>query len=141
MGAARYEEKGRRRERILIVDDNDDHAEIIHRALKRFCADSRIDRVNSGIEALRYLRHEGPYRRKPKPTLILLDLKMPRMDGHEVLSMIKADPNLREIPVFILTTSDAELDQLKAKDNQASRYLVKPIETDSFRRLIEQLKF
>lgn len=139
MGAPRFEENGRG-EFILIVDDDDDHAEIIHRALKKFYSDSMIDRVKSGIEALKYLRNEGAYADKRRPTLILLDLKMPRMDGHEVLSLIRADPELRDIPVFILTTSDAELDQLKARNSQANRYLVKPTETESFRRLIEQLK-
>ncbi len=102
--------------RFLLVEDDDDHAKIVERSLR---ADKAIflARVCDGVEALKYLRNEGEYQSTIRPDIVLLDLKLPKKDGHEVLSEIKEDMALRTIPVIILTTSDAEIDKQKAYEN------------------------
>src|SRR5688500_3782663 len=100
--------------RFLLVEDDDDHAEIVIRSLKKEKTQKSIDRVLDGVEALQYLHGDGSFRGIALPDVILLDLKLPKMDGHEVLAKIKADEKLRRIPVIVLTTSDAEVDKIRA---------------------------
>jgi CheY-like chemotaxis protein len=96
--------------------------------------------VTDGVEALAYLRGEGDYAGERRPDLILLDLKMPRKGGLEVLAEMKADPELRQIPVIVLTTSDAPEDILKAYDLQTSCYVTKPSDLAEFRRVMNSVK-
>lgn len=124
---------------FLLVEDDDDHATILIRTLRQNRIANAIDRVADGADALAYLRREGPYSGKSRPDIVLLDLKLPQMDGHDVLAAIKADPELRSIPVVVLTTSDAELDRARAYELHANSYLVKPVDFERFRQMANEL--
>jgi CheY-like chemotaxis protein len=124
---------------FLLVEDDDSHAMITMRTLRDHQLPKRVDRVSDGLEAMAYLRREGPYADRPRPDIILLDLKLPRLDGHEVLERVKGDPDLRCIPIVILTTSDAEADRMKAYQHYANSYLVKPIGYERFREMADEL--
>jgi CheY-like chemotaxis protein len=124
---------------FLLVEDDDDHATILIRTLRQNRIANTIDRAADGIEALAYLRQEGEYAGRLRPDVVLLDLKLPRMDGHEVLAAIKDDPALRSIPVVVLTTSDAESDRARAYDHHANSYLVKPVDFERFRQMANEL--
>ena len=121
--------------RILLVDDNPGDARLIREALREGHYHADIDHVEDGVEAMHYLRHTSQYQAKSRPGLVLLDLNMPRKDGREVLSEIKNDPELKSIPVIILTTSDAESDISLCYQNHANCYLTKPVELDDFIKL------
>lgn len=126
---------------ILLVEDDDAHAELIQLALGQNRVANTIDRVSDGQAALEYIRREDPYKDKPRPDLVLLDLQLPRLSGHDVLSIVKNDPNLHKIPIVVLTTSDAEIDRLKAYDHHANSYLVKPVDFDKFQKMVKDLQF
>lgn len=125
--------------RFLLVEDDDSHAELVERNLRRERIENTLDRVCDGDAAIKYLRHEPPYEDSPRPDVILLDLKLPKIDGHEVLKIIKGDEKLRSIPVVVLTTSDTEADREKAYEYNANSYLVKPIDFEQFRRIVKEL--
>lgn len=125
--------------RILLVEDNDDHALIVMRNLKKESFVQYVDRVVDGVQALQYLRGLPPYSNRTKPDIVLLDLKLPRLDGHEVLSEVKDDESLRKIPIIVLTTSDAEGDKLKAYDLHANSYLVKPLQADELKKMVQSM--
>ena len=124
---------------FLLVEDDDDHATIMIRTLRQNRIANAVDRVADGMQAMAYLRQEGQYREKPRPDVVLLDLKLPRMDGHEVLAAIKSDEKLRSIPVVVLTTSDAASDRARAYDQYANSYLVKPVDFERFRQMANEL--
>jgi CheY-like chemotaxis protein len=127
---------------ILLVEDNDDHAELILRSLRDLKFAQRIIRVSDGQEALDYIHREGNYRdpiQYPSPTVIFLDLRLPKVDGLEVLKVIKSNPNLHHIPVVILTSSDADDDILRSYDNYANSYVVKPADFRLFNAMMRDL--
>lgn len=129
---------------ILLVEDDPDHAELIIRGLQDNGVANRIHHVSDGEAALDYLFRRREYsdaEKSPRPHLVLLDLRLPRIDGLEVLREIKADEELRRIPVVVLTTSEAGQDIDRAYDNQANSYLVKPVEFDAFRRMMRDIGF
>lgn len=129
---------------ILLVEDDPDHAELIIRGLEGNLVANQVRHVSDGEAALDYLFRRGEYadaEKSSRPHLILLDLRLPRIDGLEVLREIKADDELRRIPVVVLTTSEADPDIARAYDNQANSYLVKPAEFDGFRRMMRDLGF
>jgi CheY-like chemotaxis protein len=105
---------------ILLVEDNPGDVRLTREALKEGKIRNNLNVVGDGVEALRYLRREGPYAESTRPDLILLDLNLPRMDGREVLEAVKADPSLRLIPVVVLTSSAAEQDIVRAYDLHAN---------------------
>ncbi len=120
---------------ILLVEDNPDDAEIALRALAKHKIANRIVHVRDGKEALDFLRADGAYsdrNRSPKPKLVLLDLKLPRIGGLEVLKAVKGDPELKVIPVVILTSSSEERDLVQSYRLGANSYLVKPVDFDKF---------
>jgi two-component system, chemotaxis family, response regulator Rcp1 len=114
---------------ILLVDDNPDDIELTREALA--ASKIHIDSINSvgdGFEAMKYLRREGNYANAPRPSVIFLDLNMPRKDGRQVLAEIKEDENFRCLPVVILTTSDDEEDVLRSYQLHANCYVKKPVD-------------
>ncbi len=122
---------------FLLVEDNDSHAALISRSFDREGRfNNSLNRVTDGIEALDYLRQRGDYATRPRPDVVLLDLSLPKMDGHELLAAIKRDPQLQTIPVVILTTSDNDADRRKAYQLHANSYLVKPANFDQFRQMV-----
>jgi CheY-like chemotaxis protein len=127
---------------ILLVEDNPDHAELILRSFEEHQAASQIYHVADGEMALDYLFRRGEYTNpahSPRPHLILLDLRLPKIDGLEVLREIKHNHELRGIPVVILSTSEADADLAKAAEYFANSYLVKPVDFNKFTRLMTDL--
>lgn len=124
---------------FLLVEDDDDHAQLVIRSLENNRVTNGINRVKDGAEALDYLFQRGKYKNQVLPDIILLDLKLPKVDGHEVLRRAKSDPHLKVIPIVILTTSAAESDKAMAYEEHANSYLVKPLDFNSFRKMAEEL--
>jgi CheY-like chemotaxis protein len=125
---------------IFLVEDNEMDVELILDAFEESRLGNRIQVARDGMEALAYLFGEGVYADRetyPYPDLILLDLKMPGIDGHEVLRRVKAAEKLKRIPVVILTSSREEGDRAMSYDNGANSYLVKPVSFDDFLDLIK----
>jgi CheY-like chemotaxis protein len=129
---------------VMLVEDNVDHAELVIRTLSEHRVANRIRHFLDGQSALDYLFHRGDYSdpaKNPRPHIILLDLRLPRVDGLDVLKAIKEDDDLRCIPVVVLTTSEAERDVARAYVNHANSYLVKPVGFDEFNHLMDDLGF
>lgn len=124
---------------FLLVEDELDHAHLITRNLEKERISNEITHVDDGEKALKYLRKETPYEDAIRPDIILLDLKLPKVDGLQVLSEIKKDSELSAIPVVILTTSDAESDRLRAYEEHANSYVVKPVDFDKFKQMVRDL--
>ena len=121
---------------ILLVEDNPGDVRLTIEALKEGRVRNQLSVVSDGVEALAFLRNQGPYTDAPRPDLMLLDLNLPRKDGREVLAEIKDDPNLRRIPVVVLTTSEAEADVLKSYALHANCYITKPVDLEQFINVI-----
>jgi CheY-like chemotaxis protein len=129
---------------ILLVEDDPAHAEIVRRNFERSRIANQLHHVSDGQQALDYLYRRGSFgagSTAPRPGLILLDLRLPKIDGLEVLRVVKADPALNQIPVVILTTSAAESDMVRAYDCHANSFLVKPVDFTQFIELMEILGY
>jgi len=127
---------------VLLVEDNVDHAELVLRTFDDHRIPIRIHHVTDGEAALDYLLRRGRFaepEQSPRPHLILLDLRLPRVDGLEVLQEIKGSEDLQEIPTVILTTSEAERDVARAYQHHANSYLVKPVDFAKFTKLMDDL--
>jgi CheY-like chemotaxis protein len=127
---------------ILLVEDNADHAELVLRTFEEHRIPSRLLHVTDGEAALDYLLRRGRYsdpESSPRPHLILLDLRLPRIDGLEVLEEIKESAELRDIPTVVLTTSESESDVVRAYERHANSYLVKPVDFAKFIKLMDDL--
>ncbi len=125
---------------ILMVEDNPGDIRLTVEALKEGKVRNNFHAVEDGVEALAFLRQEGNYAQVPRPDLILLDLNLPKMNGREVLAEIKADPDLRRIPVVILTVSKAEQDILKSYNLHANCYITKPVDLDQFLEVVKAIE-
>ena len=125
---------------ILLVEDDSDDVELVREVLQDGPVACWLSVVPDGVEAMSYLRGEGQYVGSLLPDLILLDLKMPKKGGLEVLREVKADPTLRCIPVIMLTTSDAPQDILHAYDLQANCYVTKPSDLEEFHRVMHTIR-
>jgi len=125
---------------ILLVEDSLGDIRLTQEAFKESKLNSNVNVVRNGVEALAFLRREEQYIDAPRPDLILLDLNMPTMDGYETLAEIKADPDLRRIPVVILTISDAEDDIRKTYDLHANCYVTKPVDLDQFTNVLKSIE-
>jgi len=129
---------------VMLVEDNIDHAELVMRTLADHRIANQIRHLTDGQSALDYLLRRGEFSdpaTSPRPHVILLDLRLPRIDGLQVLEIIKTNDELKSIPVVILTTSEAEKDVVRAYNHYANSYLVKPLGYDEFRELMDDLGF
>ncbi len=124
---------------ILLVDDSPDDVELTLAALQATKLANSVFVVSDGIQAMEYLRNEGKYASAPRPSLVLLDLNMPRKDGREVLVDMKADPELGKIPVVILTTSQAEEDIVKSYELHANCFVSKPVDLSQLIKVVQQI--
>lgn len=125
---------------ILLVEDNPGDVRLAQEALKECKMKNKVRSVTDGVAALQYLQRQGPYAGESRPDLILLDLNLPKMDGREVLGQIKSDPQLRRIPVVILTTSKSEEDIIRTYDLHANCYITKPIDMDQFISVVKKIE-
>jgi DNA-binding response OmpR family regulator len=129
---------------ILLVEDNPDHAELVMRNMENFQVANNIIHVEDGEIALDYLYGRGIYAdriRYPMPHLMLLDLRLPKIDGLQVLKEVKSCQMMRRLPVVILTTSDAERDMAMAYEYHANSYVTKPVYFNDFSNLLKDLGF
>ena len=125
---------------VLLVEDNPGDVRLTKEALKEGKLLNQLTVVGDGVEALSFLRKQGIYANALQPELILLDLNLPKKDGREVLAEIKADPNLRRIPVVVLTTSSSEEDILKIYDLHANCYITKPVDLEQFMGVVKSIE-
>jgi two-component system, chemotaxis family, response regulator Rcp1 len=125
---------------ILMVEDNPGDVRLTVEALKEAKVRNNLHTVEDGVEALAFLRREGRYADVPRPDLVLLDLNLPKMNGREVLAEIKEDPDLRRIPVVILTVSQAEQDIVKSYNLHANCYITKPVDLDQFLEVVKSIE-
>lgn len=125
---------------ILMVEDNAADARLAEEALKDSKIYNRLFRAWDGVEAMDFLRRHGQFADAPRPDIVFLDLNLPRKDGREVLAEMKQDPDLKRIPVVILTTSDAEQDILKSYELHANCYITKPVDLDKFTHLVRVIE-
>jgi CheY-like chemotaxis protein len=129
---------------ILLIEDDPAHAEIIRRNFEQFRVLNHLIHLSDGQSALEYIYHKPPYqnlRECPTPDLVLLDLRLPKIDGLEVLRTLKSDPVKKKLPVVILTTSSAEQDIFNAYEYHANSYLVKPVDFLQFTELMKTLGY
>ena len=126
---------------ILLVEDSPSDVDLTLEALAAAKVANRLSVVEDGVKAMEFLRRQGAYAGAPTPDIILLDLNLPRKDGREVLSEIKEDPQLKQIPVVVLTTSQAEQDVLRAYSLHANCYITKPVDFGQFMNVIRQLGY
>ncbi|HLO32898.1 MAG TPA: response regulator [Anaerolineales bacterium] len=129
---------------VMLVEDNLDHAELVIRTLEEHRIANTVRHFLDGQSALDYLYRRGEFAGSDdiqRPHVILLDLRLPRVDGIDVLKILKEDPDLKNIPVIVLTTSEAEKDVAKAYYNHANSYLVKPVGFEDFKKLMDDLGF
>jgi len=125
---------------ILLVEDSADEAELTMQALSEGRVRNRVHWVEDGEEAMAFLRREGRHAAAPRPDLVLLDLRLPRMSGQEVLLEIKQNPQWKRIPVVIMTSSDDEKDILSAYDRHANCYVTKPVDLDKFLEAVRSIE-
>ena len=129
---------------ILLVEDNPAHAKLVIRGLTSHKVGNFINHVEDGAAALDYLYHRGDFadaKKFPRPHIVLLDLRLPKVDGLEVLKTIKSDKDLKSIPVVILTTSEADKDIVTAYEHHANAYLAKPVDFEKFMQQMNDLGF
>ena len=124
---------------VLLVEDDDGDVLMTREAFEHHKIRNNLHVVNDGEQALQFLRREGDYADAPRPGLILLDLNLPRRDGREVLAELKNDPELRLIPVVVLTTSEAEEDIVRSYALHANAYVSKPVDFERFIEVIRQI--
>jgi CheY-like chemotaxis protein len=125
---------------ILLAEDNPGDIRLTHEALRDTSTKHRLHVVPDGVEAMAFLRHLGPYADTPRPDLILLDLNMPRMDGRQVLALLKNDASLRRIPVVVLTSSQNQTDVESAYELQVNCYITKPTDFDEFMSVVKTIE-
>jgi CheY-like chemotaxis protein len=124
---------------VLLVEDDPGDALIVREAFEHYKIRNTLHVVTDGEQALRFVRRAGEFAGAPRPGLIMLDLNLPRVSGLEVLAELKADPELRVIPVVILTTSRAEEDVLRSYSLHANAYVSKPVELEAFMEAVRQI--
>lgn len=124
---------------FLLVEDNPGDVRLTQEALRSHKVQNNLHVVGDGEEAMAFLRRQGKYADAPRPDIILLDLNLPRKDGREVLADIKSDPNLKTIPVVVITSSEAEQDVIKSYNLNANCYVTKPVNLDQFIKVVQSI--
>jgi CheY-like chemotaxis protein len=124
---------------VLLVEDDEGDVVMTREALDEGKVVNRLHVAPDGVAAIEFLRREGPHADAPRPDLILLDLNLPRRDGRQVLAEVKADEDLRRIPVVVLTTSEAEEDIVRSYDLHANAYITKPVDFERFVQVVQQI--
>ncbi len=124
---------------VLLVEDDEGDVLMTREALDEGKVFNRLSVVGDGVEAVSYLRRSGRYADAVRPDLVLLDLNLPKRDGRQVLEEVKSDPDLRRIPIVVLTTSEAEEDVLRSYDLHANAYVTKPVDFERFVEVIRQI--
>ena len=125
---------------FLLVEDNPGDVRLTREALRESKVKNNLHVVSNGVDAIAFLRRQGPYADAPRPDIILLDLNLPKMDGREVLAEIKADPVLRRIPVVVITSSEAEQDILRSYDLHVNCYVTKPVDLEQFMKVVQSVE-
>jgi CheY-like chemotaxis protein len=125
---------------VLLVEDNPGDVRLTKEALKEGRVINNLSVVRDGVEAMDFLQRRGAYENATRPDLILLDLNLPRKSGREVLEEVKSDPDLRRIPVMVLTTSSAEQDLKQAYNLHANCYITKPVDLDQFMTVVRSIE-
>ena len=125
---------------ILLVEDNPGDVRLIREALEAGRLANRMHVVEDGAEAMAFLKREGEYADAPRPGLILLDLRLPKKDGLEVLGEIRTNGDLKTIPVVMLTTSDAEIDVVRSYELNVNAYVTKPVDLDQFINIVRSVE-
>jgi len=124
---------------VLLVDDSVGDVRLTQEVFREANSAIRMHVAYDGVEAMAFLRQEGMHADAPRPDLILLDLNLPKMDGREVLALIKGDESLKLIPTVVLTTSDAEADIRRSYELQANSYLSKPVQLEAFESMVRSI--
>jgi CheY-like chemotaxis protein len=125
---------------ILLVEDNPGDVRLTREALKEAKVRNRMDSVGDGVEAMAYLRRQGAHAQAPRPDVILLDLNLPKKSGLEVLREVKGDPDLKRIPIVVVTTSKAEQDIVRSYDLHANCYVTKPVDLAQFMEVVRSIE-
>ena len=124
---------------ILLVEDNPGDVRLTKEALKEGKVYNNLHWAKDGVEALEFLKRQGKHAKAPRPDIILLDLNLPKKDGREVLELVKKDVELKQIPVVVLTTSEAEEDVLKSYELHANCYVTKPVDLEKFIHVVQSI--
>ena len=124
---------------VLLIEDSPGDVRLTKEAFREANTAVHLHVAMDGVEAMAFLKKEGAHTQAPRPDIILLDLNLPRMDGRQVLSLIKEDEDLKTIPTVILTTSEAEADIVKSYELQANCYLSKPVQLEAFETLVRSI--
>ncbi len=124
---------------ILLVEDNPGDVRLTIEALRDAKVNNRLSVARDGLEALAFLRHESGFADAARPDVILLDINLPKKNGHEVLAEIKADPNLKRIPVVVLTTSKSDEDIMRSYNLHANCYVNKPVDLEQFMNVVQAI--
>lgn len=125
---------------ILLVEDSPDDTRLTMEAMKDSKILNKMYNVVDGVEAMAFLRKQGKYAGMPRPDLVLLDLNMPRKDGRQTLKEIKEDPELKSIPVVVLTISSEEGDILRSYNLHANCFVTKPLDMDEFSKVVQGIE-
>jgi chemotaxis family two-component system response regulator Rcp1 len=125
---------------ILLVEDNCADARLTVELLREGNIKHRMSWVWDGIEALEFLRHQGIYAQAPRPDLIFLDLSLPRLDGRELLELLREDLDLKSIPVVVMTASQSHEDYLRGESLEVESYIVKPVDVEKFLEVVKELR-
>jgi chemotaxis family two-component system response regulator Rcp1 len=125
---------------ILLVEDSPSDAELTIEALREAKISNQLSTVEDGVQAMQFLRRQGPYAEAPRPDLILLDLNLPRKDGREVLAELKTDETLKTIPIVVLSTSRSDQDILRAYQLSANCYIIKPVDFAQFLAVVKTIE-
>lgn len=133
-------EDGRGIPEILLVEDNPADVRLIKEAFREAAVACNLSVAEDGEQALAYLQRKSPHEKAPRPALILLDLNLPRLDGRELLALIKRDPQLKNIPVVVLTSSQSDQDISKSYDAYANCYVAKPVNLDQFVEAVKAIR-